>query len=89
MPTISKKGNNIPPSPIRKLVPFADNAKKNGIDILHLNIGQPDIKSPIESIDAIKNIDLDLLKYEYSQGCLLYTSPSPRDATLSRMPSSA
>ena len=68
MPTISKKGNNIPPSPIRKLVPFADNAKKNGIDILHLNIGQPDIKSPIESIDAIKNIDLDLLKYEYSQG---------------------
>ena len=68
MPTISKKGNNIPPSPIRKLVPFADQAKKKGIDILHLNIGQPDIKSPVESIDAIRNIDLDLLKYEYSQG---------------------
>ena len=68
MPTISKKGNNISPSPIRKLVPFADKAKENGVDILHLNIGQPDIKSPIESIDAIKNIDLDLLKYEYSQG---------------------
>ena len=68
MPTISKKGNNIPPSPIRKLVPFADQAKKKGIDILHLNIGQPDIKSPVESIEAIRNIDLDLLKYEYSQG---------------------
>lgn len=68
MPTISKKGNNIPPSPIRKLVPFADQAKKKGIDILHLNIGQPDIKSPVESLDAIRNIDLDLLKYEHSQG---------------------
>ena len=68
MPTISKKGLNIPSSPIRKLVPYADKAKQNGIDILHLNIGQPDIKSPIESIDAIKNIDIELLKYEYSQG---------------------
>jgi len=68
MPTISKKGNNIPSSPIRKLVPYADRAKQNGIDILHLNIGQPDIKSPVESINAIKNIDLKLLKYEYSQG---------------------
>ena len=68
MPTISKKGNNIPSSPIRKLVPYADRAKQNGIDIFHLNIGQPDIKSPVESIDAIKNIDLELLKYEYSQG---------------------
>ena len=70
MPTISKKGINIPPSPIRKLVPFADQAKKRGIKILHLNIGQPDIKSPEESIDAIRNIDLDLLKYESSQGSL-------------------
>ncbi|MDG1247363.1 MAG: pyridoxal phosphate-dependent aminotransferase [Flavobacteriaceae bacterium] len=68
MPTISKKGNNISPSPIRKLVPFADQAKKKGVDILHLNIGQPDIKSPVESLDAIRNINLDLLKYEYSQG---------------------
>jgi len=82
MPTISKKGNNIPSSPIRKLVPYADKAKQNGIDILHLNIGQPDIKSPVESINAIKNIDLELLKYEYSQGsyefrknlCLYYSS---------------
>ena len=68
MPTISKKGINIPSSPIRKLVPYADKAKQNGMDILHLNIGQPDIKSPVESINAIKDIDLELLKYEYSQG---------------------
>jgi aspartate aminotransferase len=70
MPSISKKGNKIPPSPIRKLVPYADDAKKRGIEILHLNIGQPDIKSPVESINAIKEFDLDLLKYEYSQGSL-------------------
>ena len=81
MPTISKKGINIPSSPIRKLVPYADKAKQNGIGILHLNIGQPDIKSPVESINAIKDIDLKLLKYEYSQGsyefrknlCLYYS----------------
>ena len=70
MPSISKKGNKIPPSPIRKLVPYADDAKKRGIEVLHLNIGQPDIKSPVESINAIKEFDLDLLKYEYSQGSL-------------------
>ena len=70
MPSISKKGNKIPPSPIRKLVPYADDAKKRGIEILHLNIGQPDIKSPVESLNAVKETDLDLLKYEYSQGWL-------------------
>ena len=70
MPSISKKGNKIPPSPIRKLVPYADDAKKRGIEILHLNIGQPDIKSPVESLNAVKENDLDLLKYEYSQGSL-------------------
>lgn len=70
MPSISKKGNKIPPSPIRKLVPYADDAKKRGIEILYLNIGQPDIKSPAESLNAVKETDLDLLKYEYSQGSL-------------------
>jgi len=70
MPSISKKGNKIPPSPIRKLVPYADDAKKRGIEILHLNIGQPDIKSPVESLNAVKETDLDFLKYEYSQGSL-------------------
>ena len=70
MPSISKKGNKIPPSPIRKLVPYADDAKKRGTEILHLNIGQPDIKSPVESLNAVKETDLDLLKYEYSQGSI-------------------
>ena len=70
MPSISKKGNKIPTSPIRKLVPYADEAKQRGIEILHLNIGQPDIKSPVESLNAVKETDLDLLKYEYSQGSL-------------------
>lgn len=70
MPSISKKGNKIPPSPIRKLVPYADHAKKRGIEILYLNIGQPDIKSPVECLNAVKEADLDLLKYEYSQGSL-------------------
>ena len=70
MPSISKKGNKIPPSPIRKLVPYADDAKKRGIEVLHLNIGQPDIKSPVESLNAVKETNLDLLKYEYSQGSL-------------------
>ena len=68
MPKISNKGRNIPSSPIRKLVPYSDIAKKKGIDVLHLNIGQPDIESPIESIKGIKENELKLLKYEYSQG---------------------
>ena len=46
MPNISIKGENMPPSPIRKLVPFAEQAKKRGIKIYHLNIGQPDIETP-------------------------------------------
>ena len=68
MPLISNKGLLMPQSPIRKLVPYAEAAKKNGTKVYHLNIGQPDIKSPVESLDAIRNIDLDLLKYEHSQG---------------------
>ena len=72
MPKISNKGRNIPSSPIRKLVPYSDQAKKKGIDVLHLNIGQPDIESPIESIEGIKKNDLKLLKYEYSQGSYEY-----------------
>ena len=72
MPKISNKGRNITSSPIRKLVPYSDQAKKKGIDVLHLNIGQPDIESPIESIEGIKQNDLKLLKYEYSQGSYEY-----------------
>ncbi len=68
MPTLSNKGKNMPASPIRKLVPYADNAKRKGIKVYHLNIGQPDIKTPENVIKAIQNIDLDLIAYSPSQG---------------------
>jgi aspartate aminotransferase len=58
----------MPESPIRKLAPYSESAKKKGLKVYHLNIGQPDIKSPQIAIDAIKNIDLDLLEYSPSAG---------------------
>lgn len=60
MPHISNKGRMMPESPIRKLVPYAEDAKKKGIKVIHLNIGQPDIKTPQVALDAIKN---NTLKY--------------------------
>ncbi len=68
MPQLSNKGKNMPASPIRKLVPYADAAKRKGIKVYHLNIGQPDIKTPEIVLDAIKNIDLELIAYSPSQG---------------------
>ncbi len=68
MPTISKKGANMPSSPIRKLVPFANAAKKQGKKIYHLNIGQPDIKTPQAAFDAVKQADLEVLAYSPSEG---------------------
>ena len=68
MPTISKKGQNMPESPIRKLVPFAENAKKRGIEVFHLNIGQPDIKTPDCALEAIKNNTIKVLAYSRSEG---------------------
>ncbi len=72
MPTLSHKGKNMPASPIRKLVPYADKAKKKGIKVYHLNIGQPDIKTPDVVMKAIKNINLDLIAYSPSQGYETY-----------------
>ena len=72
MLSISKKAQILPASPIRKLVPFADDAKKRGIKVYHLNIGQPDIDSPKEVIDAIRNIDLKYLAYANSAGIESY-----------------
>lgn len=72
MLSISKKAQILPASPIRKLVPFADAAKKRGIKVYHLNIGQPDIDSPKVVIDAIKNIDLKYLAYANSAGIESY-----------------
>jgi aspartate aminotransferase len=68
MPKISNKGKNMPESPIRKLAPFAEIAKKKGHKVYHLNIGQPDIKTPEIAINAIKNIDLTILEYSHSAG---------------------
>lgn len=68
MPSISQRGITMPESPIRKLAPYAEAAKKKGKTIYHLNIGQPDIKTPESAIQAIKNIDLDILEYSHSAG---------------------
>ena len=72
MPNISKKGLAMPQSPIRKLVPFAEAAKERGIQIHKLNIGQPDIKTPTVALDAVKNIDMDVLAYSHSAGFQSY-----------------
>ena len=68
MPRISTKGKNMPESPIRKLVPYAENAKKRGIEVFHLNIGQPDIKTPAVALEAIKNNTIKVLAYSRSEG---------------------
>jgi aspartate aminotransferase len=68
MPTISNKGKAMPQSPIRKLVPFAEDAKKRGVKVFHLNIGQPDIKTPQVALNAVKNNNLDVIAYSRSEG---------------------
>ena len=72
MPAISSKGIHMPASPIRKLTPFADKAKKEGKKIYHLNIGQPDIETPQIMLDAIKNIDFKVWAYTPSEGTAAY-----------------
>ena len=72
MPTISERGERMPQSPIRKLTPLANAAKKRGIHVYHLNIGQPDLPTPQVALDAIKNIDRTVLEYSPSQGFLSY-----------------
>ncbi|WP_027124421.1 pyridoxal phosphate-dependent aminotransferase [Gelidibacter mesophilus] len=68
MPKISRKGQLMPSSPIRKLVPYAEQAYKDGKTVYHLNIGQPDIKTPEVAMDAVKNTSLDILAYSRSEG---------------------
>ena len=68
MPNISIKGTSMPASPIRKLVPYAEAAKKAGRKIYHLNIGQPDIETPKIMLDAIRNVDFKVLEYSHSAG---------------------
>lgn len=68
MPNISERGTLMPASPIRKLVPFAENAKKKGIKVYHLNIGQPDIPTPDVALEAIRNFDIKVIEYSHSAG---------------------
>ncbi len=72
MPSISKKAQNMPASPIRKLVPFSDAAKKRGIEVFHLNIGQPDIETPNLALEAVRNYTEKVVKYSPSEGTLSY-----------------
>lgn len=68
MLNISSRAHDMPASPIRKLVPFAEAAKKKGIKVYHLNIGQPDIKTPEAAMDAVRNCDIEILEYSHSAG---------------------
>lgn len=72
MPIISVKGINMPESPIRKLVPYSEQAKAEGKTVYHLNIGQPDINTPQVALDAIKNIDRTVIEYSHSAGFQSY-----------------
>ena len=68
MPSISEKGRAMPASPIRKLVPYAEEAKKKGTKVYHLNIGQPDIPTPEVALNALRNLDLKVIEYSHSAG---------------------
>jgi len=68
MPSIAQRGAQMPPSPIRKLVPYAESAKKKGTKVYHLNIGQPDIETPPSILDAVRNTDMKVLEYSHSAG---------------------
>lgn len=68
MPKLSYRGETMPASPIRKLVPFAEEAKKKGRKVYHLNIGQPDIKTPESALNAIRNLDKTVIEYSHSAG---------------------
>jgi aspartate aminotransferase len=72
MPQISDKGRLMPASPIRKLVPYAEVAKKRGTKVYHLNIGQPDIATPDVALNAVRNFDKKVVEYSHSAGILSY-----------------
>lgn len=72
MPKLSTKGKVMPSSPIRKLVPFAENAKAKGTTVYHLNIGQPDIETPEVVLEELQNIDRKVIEYSHSAGFISY-----------------
>ena len=77
MPTISDRGLSAHSSPIRKLAAAADDAKKAGKKVYHLNIGQPDILTPKVALDAVRNADIDILAYSPSNGYPSYREKLP------------
>ncbi len=68
MPSISQRGQDMPASPIRKLVPYAEAAKKRGVRVFHLNIGQPDIETPPSTLEAVRHFNFKVLEYSHSAG---------------------
>ena len=68
MPTISQRGESMPASPIRKLVPYSEEAKRRGTKVYHLNIGQPDIETPKLVMDAVRHADIKVIEYSHSAG---------------------
>jgi Aspartate/tyrosine/aromatic aminotransferase len=72
IPEISQRGLQMPASPIRKLAPLSDAAKAEGVKVYHLNIGQPDLPSPVSALDAIRSIDRTTLEYSPSDGYRFY-----------------
>ncbi|HEY4788755.1 MAG TPA: pyridoxal phosphate-dependent aminotransferase [Bacteroidales bacterium] len=68
MPQISKKGHQMPASPIRKLVPFSEDAKRRGVKVYHLNIGNPDLPTPALAIEAVKHLGMKTIEYGHSAG---------------------
>ena len=68
MPHVSNRGHEMPASPIRRLVPYAEAAKKKGVTVYHLNIGQPDIETPPQILDAVRHSDFKVLEYSHSAG---------------------
>jgi aspartate aminotransferase len=72
MPSLSRRGEILPPSPIRKLVPYAEDAKRRGTRVYHLNIGQPDIETPATFLDAFRNHEGKVIAYGHSAGLWEY-----------------
>ena len=68
MPKVSHRGASMPASPIRKLVPYAEAAKRAGKKVYHLNIGQPDIPTPPQALQAVRDADITVLEYSHSAG---------------------
>ena len=72
MPSLSERADYMPASPIRKLVPYAEQARKKGVDVIHLNIGQPDIQTPAVALAAIRSFDEKVIEYSHSAGDFSY-----------------